>query len=154
MNADGNFVKLAIELARDNVIKHKGRPFGAVLVRNDEILATGINEFVQTGDPTSHAELEAIRSATIALKTPRLDGATMYASGQPCPMCMSAMYLTGVNRVCFGYAAEDGEPFGFSGARIFAELAKPIHQQSIKCVHVPEERNGESLYELWRRVTQ
>jgi guanine deaminase len=153
MNADQSYLQQAIDLARENVSRHGGRPFGAVLVRNDEILATGINELVQTGDPTTHAELQAIRAATAALKSARLDGATMYASGQPCPMCLGAMYLTGITRMCFAYSGNDGEPFGFSGAKIYEEMAKPLSRQAIACEHIPIRDEKEDLYAFWKRAT-
>ena len=153
MNRDRTYLQQAIDLARENVAQNSGRPFGAVLVQKDKVIATGINEFVQTGDPTTHAEMQAIRAATVALHTPRLDGATMYASGLPCPMCLSAMHLTGIARMCFAYSAEDGEPFGFSGAKIYDEMAKPLGRQSIVCEHVPIRDESEGLYEFWKRTT-
>src|SRR3569833_3378789 len=82
------FLCEAIELARDNV-RNGGRPSGAVLVKDGKIIATGVNEIFATGDPTTHAELQAIRVASQVLGSPRLDGCVIYASGHPCPMCLS-----------------------------------------------------------------
>jgi guanine deaminase len=154
MDQHEKFLAHAVELARENVRAHKGRPFGAVLASNGEVIATGINEMVQTGDPTTHAEMQAIRTATVQRKNPRLDGMTLYASGQPCPMCLSAAYLTGVGRVFYAYSGEQGEPYGFSTALLYATLAKPASQQPLKCEHMPVREDGESLYAEWQRLTR
>jgi guanine deaminase len=154
MDQHQKFLAQAVQLARENVRDHKGRPFGAVLVNNGEVIATGINEMVQTGDPTTHAEMQAIRAATVQRKSPRLDGITLYASGQPCPMCLSAAYLTGVGHVLYAYSGEQGEPYGFSTAPLYAALAKPPSQQPLKCEHMPVRDEGESLYAEWLRLTQ
>jgi guanine deaminase len=147
------FLRHAVRLARENVVKSKGRPFGAVVVDNGEVPSTGVNEFVQTRDPITHAEIQAIRAAALQRKNPRLDGTVLYASGQPCPMCLSAAYMTGVGRVFFAYSAEQGEPFGFSAASIYAALARPLNEQPLKCEHMPLREEGESLYAEWKRVT-
>ncbi|MGG0186764.1 nucleoside deaminase, partial [Bacillus rhizoplanae] len=81
------FMKLAIELAYDNTKNKKGKPFGAVLVKDGEIVATGVNDVLKTHDPTAHAELLAIRQACRTLGTSDLSDCKLYASGEPCPMC-------------------------------------------------------------------
>ena len=101
MASDADFLSRAVELAMANVVGHGGRPFGAVVVKDGVVIATGVNEIGATGDPTAHAELTAMRRAAQALGAPRLDGCVVYASGQPCPMCLSAMHMTGVRRVRF-----------------------------------------------------
>ncbi|EIM26797.1 cytosine/adenosine deaminase [Microvirga lotononidis] len=104
-----------------------------------------------TQDPTTHAELQAIRAASRALGSPRLDGCVIYASGHPCPMCLSAMYLTGIREVTYAYSNEDGEPYGLSTAAIYAELAKPLAEQSLKATHLPLRAGAEGdLYQMWR----
>ena len=84
MKTASDYLGIAIDLARRNVVERGGRPFGAVLVRNGEVLATGVNDILATNDPSAHAEMQAIRAAAAALKNPRLDGCAMYASGHPC----------------------------------------------------------------------
>ena len=143
------FLCEAIELARDNVRKG-GRPFGAVLVKDGQVIATGVNEIAATGDPTTHAELQAIRVASRVLGSPRLDGCTIYASGHPCPMCLSAMHLTGIREVAFAYSNEEGEPYNLSTAKIYAEMAKPLAAQSLKATHIPVRIEGEDPYEMWK----
>lgn len=146
------FLCEAIELARDNV-RRGGRPFGAVLVKDGKTVATGVNEIGVTGDPTAHAELQAIRAASQALGSPRLDGCVIYASGHPCPMCLAAMHLTGIREVNFAYSNEDGEPYGLSTAAIYAEMARPVMQHhGLKVAYVPVRPEGDSIYDLWRKA--
>ena len=84
---------------------------------------------------------------------PRLDGCVIYASGHPCPMCLTAMHLTGIREVYFAYSNEDGEPFGLSTASLYEEMAKPLPQQSIKMEHRPV-RSEDHLYAVWQRRTE
>jgi guanine deaminase len=149
MSTARDFLCEAIHLARDNVRKG-GRPFGAVLVKDGAIIATGVNEIHTTQDPTTHAELQAIRTASRALGSPRLDGCVIYASGHPCPMCLSAMYLTGIREVTYAYSNEDGEPYGLSTGAVYAELAKPLAQQSLRVTYLPVRPEEGDLYETWR----
>src|SRR5688572_7088440 len=81
---------------------------GAVLVRDGEVIARAVNRIHETGDPTAHAELVAIREAAQALGRPRLDGCVVYASGHPCPMCLAAMHLCGIAAAYYAYSNEDG----------------------------------------------
>lgn len=139
------FLEQAVQLAFENVDRG-GRPFGAVLVRDGEVIATGVNDIVATNDPTSHAELNAIRAAS--QKVSSLSGSVVYASGHPCPMCLAAMRMCGVKEVYFAHSNEDAEPFGLSTAAIYADLAKPFADQSMKIQLVPLKTD---LYERWRR---
>lgn len=151
MNANEKFLKAAIELARKNVLTG-GRPFGAVIVLDGEIIAEGVNEIGATKDPTTHAELQAIRRASRVLLSPNLEGCVVYASGNPCPMCLSAMYLTGIKEVHFAYSNQEGEAFGLSTEKIYNELKKPFDQQSLHIHHTPVKEEGETLYEFWKKM--
>jgi tRNA(Arg) A34 adenosine deaminase TadA len=151
MTMNRNHLALAIRLARDNVLERGGRPFGAVLVRDDEVLATGVNEVLATNDPSTHAEMQAIRAAAARLKTSRLEGCVVYASGHPCPMCLSAIHLTGIDEVYYAYSNEDAEKYGLSTARIYAEMAKPVSQQSIRIEHVVLPDDGDAPFDCWQR---
>jgi len=147
------YLDLAIQLARKNVDEHHGRPFGAVLVDKGQIVSTGVNEIHATHDPSTHAEMQAIRAATSARRSPRLDGCVMYASGNPCPMCLALMHMIGIGEVYFAYSNADAEPFNLSTAKIYAEMAKPLAQQSIKIVYLPVQPDME-LYKVWQRSTK
>jgi len=144
------FLREAIRLAQANM-EAGGRPFGAVIVRDGKVIATGVNEILTTNDPTSHAELNAIRAASQALDRPSLAGCAVYASGHPCPMCMAAMRLAGVTQVAYAYSNDDGEPFGLSTAAIYADLARPFAEQSMNIDYVPVRLDGVAdLYADWR----
>lgn len=150
MDGDQQFLQRAIDLALANVRDAGGRPFGALVVKEGRVIATGVNEIGMTGDPTAHAELSAIRQAAQVLGSARLDGCIVYASGQPCPMCLSAMYLTGVSAVRFAYSNADAEPFGLSTASIYAELAKPLEEQGLDIGHQRVDPAQESPYAAWK----
>lgn len=143
---------MAVGLALENVKIKKGRPFGAVLVKDGQVVATGVNTVLSTHDPTAHAELQAIQAGARKLQSPRLEGHVMYASGHPCPMCLAAMYLAGIREVYYAYSNEDGEPYGLSTKTLYTELAKPLSSQAIKIEHRPLRPDGEEPYEAWKRI--
>ena len=151
MNDTTKFLNQAIELARANV-DEGGRPFGAVLVRDGQVIATGVNRIHASHDPTAHAEMTAIRAASQQLGSPDLGGSAVYASGHPCPMCMAAMRMAGVAQVFYAYSNEDGEPYGLSTAAVYADLAKPFARQSMTIRHAPVQAAGEAaLYAQWAK---
>ena len=141
----------SIRLAMQNVRERKTWPFGAVIAREGRVVATGVNQVEALFDPSAHAEMQALRAAGQALRSTDLSGCTVYASGHPCPMCLSAMYLAGVKEVFYAYSNEDGEPYDLSAARGYAELARPLEQREMKLVSLPVRAEGEDLYEAWRR---
>jgi tRNA(Arg) A34 adenosine deaminase TadA len=147
-----DYLALAVQLALDNVLIRKGRPFGALLVKDGQIVASAVNNVLASHDPTAHAELEAIRLAARAQQNPRLDGHVMYASGHPCPMCLAAMYLVGIPQVYYAYSNEDGEPVGLSTSSLYAELTKPLSMQAMQLEHRPVRPAGMDLYEAWKRL--
>ncbi|GAA5541490.1 MULTISPECIES: nucleoside deaminase [Brucella/Ochrobactrum group] len=152
MNTDRIFLDQAIALAFDNV-DQGGRPFGAVVVKDGDVIATGVNRMQADCDPTAHAELLALRAAGKALQSPRLDGCAVYASGQPCPMCYAAMRMAGVDKILFANSNEQAESYGLSTAKIAAELAKPVSAQTgIRFEHCPSEE-GERLLRAWQDRT-
>lgn len=150
MSEAQRFLCEAIELAQANM-EGGGRPFGAVVVRDGKVVATGVNEIVRTNDPTAHAELMALRAASRILGSPNLAGCTVYASGHPCPMCLAAMRLSGVSEVCYAHSNDDGAPYGLSTADVYAELAKPFSEQSMTISYMPVRLPGLDLYAQWQR---
>lgn len=150
MTTPHHFLRTAIELAYANV-ERGARPFGAVVVKNGEILATGVNEVISTNDPTAHAEVMAVRAASQKLGSPSLAGCAVFASGHPCPMCMAAMRVAGVAEVTYAYSNEDGAPYGFSSAAVYADLARPVADQSMKISYLPVRLESRvDLYEAWK----
>ncbi|BAN49346.1 nucleoside deaminase [Metapseudomonas resinovorans] len=142
----------SIRLAMDNVRERKTWPFGAVLVRNGEILARSVNEVDATCDPSAHAEMQAVRAACKAQGSTDLSGSVVYASGYPCSMCLSAMHLAGVSKVYYAYSNEDGEPYDLSAERGYVELARPLEQRELSLTYVRARDEGPDLYEAWRQL--
>ena len=127
---DREFMQKAIELSIENVA-NGGGPFGAVIVRNGEIIATGTNRVTANNDPTAHAEVSAIREACAKVKNFKLEGATCYTSCEPCPMCLSALYWAGVERIVYGNTKEDAKAINFDDSFIYDEIAKPYALRAI-----------------------
>lgn len=147
MSAHDNYLQRAIALAATNV-DNGGRPFGAVIVHRGDVIAEAVNTLHQSGDPTAHAELNAIRDVSLRLGNTVLRECVIYASGQPCPMCLSAMYLTGVREVYFANSNQDGERFNLSTAAIYQQLQQPLDKQSLPIHHCPQPE-GLALYQRW-----
>ena len=121
----------AIRLSIENV-KQGGGPFGAVIARGGEIIATGVNRVVPNHDPTAHAEVSAIRAACGRLGTFDLSDCAIYTSCEPCPMCLGAIYWARLRKVYYGNNRDDAERIGFGDAFIYRELACPIEAREKK----------------------
>ncbi|AKU92593.1 nucleoside deaminase [Vulgatibacter incomptus] len=144
-----DFMREAIALAREN-IEAGGRPFGAVLVRDGRVVARGVNQVNRMKDPTAHAELLAIREASQILGSATLAGCVVYASGHPCPMCLAAMYLSGIEAAWFAYSNEEGEAYGLSTAPIYEQMAREPRERSLALRPLrPADEDG--LYDEWER---
>ena len=131
---DARFMQMAIDLSIEN-IDTGGGPFGAVIVRNGEVIATGANRVVPNADPTAHAEVMAIRNACTKLGTFQLNDCTIYSSCEPCPMCLSALYWAGVKRICYGNTKDDAKTIDFDDSFIYDQLDLSYADRSIKCEH-------------------
>ena len=131
---DAKFMEMAIRLSEEN-IDTGGGPFGAVIVRNGEVIATGTNRVVSNNDPTAHAEVMAIRSACEKLGTFQLTDCTVYSSCEPCPMWLSALYWAGVTRICYGNTKDDAKAIQFDDSFIYDQLELDYADRSIKCDH-------------------
>ena len=116
------FMGEAIRLAAEGVARGDGGPFGALVVKGDEILGRGWNRVVADTDPTAHAEMIAIRQAAHRLGGVHLAGCVLYTSCEPCPMCLSAAYWAHIDRVCYGATASDAAELGFDDRVILQEL--------------------------------
>jgi tRNA(Arg) A34 adenosine deaminase TadA len=127
-------MQMAIDLSVDN-IDPGGGPFGAVIVRDGEVISTGTNRVVPNSDPTAHAEVMAIRNACTSLGTFQLTGCTVYSSCEPCPMCLSALYWAGVSRICYGNTKDDAKAINFDDSFIYDQLELKYEDRSIKCEH-------------------
>jgi guanine deaminase len=114
-----------------------GRPFGSVIARDGVVLGEGVNRVEQTGDPTTHAEMEAIRAVCAALGTADLSGCTLVSSAEPCPMCMAACYWAGVSEVIYGATREEASAIGFDSKGVYEELALPPEERRLPTRHRP-----------------
>lgn len=130
MSDDEHWLRLAIQLAEDNAVAG-GRPFGAVVVRNGRAIATGVNRVVQDGDPTAHAETEAIRAAAVRLGTIDLRETLIAASTEPCPMCQAAALLAGVERIVFATTELQAAERGYDAREQLADLALPHEERRV-----------------------
>lgn len=120
----------AIDLAVENV-RNGGGPFGAVIARGGEIVAEGVNRVTSQHDPTAHAEVQAIRKACSELNTFDLTGLDIYASCEPCPMCLGAIYWAHLDHLYFAGTKDDAARIGFDDAFIYKELPLPIHEREL-----------------------
>jgi len=138
----------AIQLSIENARSVRGGPFGAVVVRGTGIIAEAANEVTIRKDPTDHAETIAIRKACETLNTFELRGCDLYASCEPCPMCLGAIHWARIDRVFFASSAEDASQHGFDDSAIYREIAKPVHQREIPMVQI---RRDEALvaFHIW-----
>lgn len=129
---DREFMQMAIDLSIESVA-NGGGPFGAVIVRNGDVIATGSNRVTKSCDPTAHAEVSAIREACAKEQNFKLEGCTCYTSCEPCPMCLSALYWAGISRIVYGNTKEDAKAINFDDSFIYDEIAKPYEQRKIPC---------------------
>jgi guanine deaminase len=134
---DHAFLKRAVDLSFEHMRSGEGKPFGAVLVHEGRPIAEGWNSIFSSGDPTAHAEIMAVRRACKVLGTPDLSGTTLYASGEPCPMCLGAMYLARVARCVYATTKEEATRIGNLTEAIYAEYPKMPAERSLPCIHMP-----------------
>ena len=125
------FMKQAIRLATENVTSGRGGPFGAVVVKDGVVIATGSNQVTAANDPTAHAEVTAIRNACQVLGTFKLDGCEVYTSCEPCPMCLAALYWSRCEAIFYGNNAADAAKVGFDDSFLYEEVSKPLDQRAI-----------------------
>lgn len=140
----------AVELAIENV-RDGGQPFGAVLVKNNNVVAEGVNELHKKYDVSGHAELLAIRRAQEQLQTNNLSGYTMYASGEPCSMCLTAMYFAGIEKVFYCTSVEDAVEVGLERSKvIYEEIQKPKKERTLSMTQLPLKEGQVNPMKLWK----
>jgi guanine deaminase len=149
MQGNPIFMEKAIALATENVASGGGGPFGAVIVRDGEIVATGANLVTTTNDPTAHAEVVAIRNACAALASFQLSGCHIYSSCEPCPMCLAAIYWARCAAIFYGCSATDAAAAGFDDAFLYAEMKRPMDQRTIPAVNLLPAQ-AISSFHAWR----
>jgi guanine deaminase len=148
-NSDREFLKRAIDVAADG-IKKGGGPFGAVIVKGGKIISEAYNKVVSSSDPTAHAEILAIRKASKSLCTHDLSGCDLYASCEPCPMCLGAVYWSGISRVFYASERRDAANAGFGDELFYEELSKSHEERKIVFCRIGD-IDGDEVFKLWNR---
>jgi tRNA(Arg) A34 adenosine deaminase TadA len=152
MKIDTYFMRQAIQLAAQGMNSNAGGPFGAVIVKNNEIIARGHNKVTSTNDPTAHAEMVAIREACKKLNTFQLDDCDIYTSCEPCPMCLGAIYWARPRAVYYACTKEDAARIEFDDQFIYDELDLEIEERKIKFIPLLNEE-GVKVFEQWEAKT-
>lgn len=147
-NQDRIYLQMAIDLACENIENNTGGPFGAVIVKDGEVIATGTNRVTSTNDPTAHAEVTAIRNATSKLGTFQLEGCTLYSSCEPCPMCLGAIYWARPDRLVFAADKNDAAEAGFDDSFIYDEIKVPYSARHISTEHL-KMNDGLKPFQNW-----
>lgn len=130
------FMREAIALSQEGVRSGKGGPFGAVIVREGNIIARAHNQVTSSNDPTAHAEILAIRAACRSLSAFHLKGCELYTSCEPCPMCLGAIYWARIERVYYAHTREDAARIGFDDRFIYDELKLPLAQRHLPMIQL------------------
>lgn len=148
-----SFMREAIRLATENVSQRNGGPFGAIVVKNGEIVGRGYNQVTAINDPTAHAEVMAIRDACHNLHAFQLDGCVLYTSCEPCPMCLGAIYWARPDKLYYGCTKDDAAAIAFDDAFIYEELKVPLSERKIPMLPLSRE---EALvaFQLWEKNTK
>ena len=143
------FMQQAIALATENVTHGRGGPFGAVVVKDGTVIATGANQVTASNDPTAHAEVVAVRNACQFLGTFQLAGCDVYSSCEPCPMCLAALYWSRCRAIYYGNDAAEAAKAGFDDSFLYEEVRKPLNQRSIPIERLLADE-ARSSFEHWQ----
>lgn len=152
MNQHEYFLTEAIRLSKENVQNGKGGPFGAVIVKDGIIIAKGVNLVTSTNDPTAHAEVVAIREACRVLNSFQLTDCFVYASCEPCPMCLGAIYWARPKALYFAATKEDAAEIGFDDAFIYSEISLSLTDRKLPTKNVLREE-ARKVFRLWADST-
>ncbi len=139
----------AVRLSAERMREGAGGPFGAIVVKDGRIVAEGWNRVTSENDPTAHAEITAIRRACEALQNFSLRGCDIYASCEPCPMCLAAIYWARLDRITFANTREDAAAIGFDDALIYGEVSKPVADRIIPTLKLPLPE-AQAVFAEWR----
>jgi guanine deaminase len=142
------FMREAAQMAHENVLAGRGGPFGAVVVRNGEIIGRGTNLVTSTNDPTAHAEVTAIRDACRNLRTFTLPACEIYTSCEPCPMCLAAIYWARIDKIFYANTRTDAARIGFDDDVIYREIAL-AHEHRSTPIYPLASNEAAATFELW-----
>jgi len=145
------FMAKAIELSV-NSANTIGGPFGSVIVKDNKIIAEGSNKVTFSNDPTAHGEVVAIREACKKLNTFDLSGCEIYTSCEPCPMCLSAIYWSRLDKIYYANTREDAKDIDFDDSFIYLEIPKKISDRKIKMIQMLRD-DALKAFEIWSKKT-
>ncbi|MCK9352198.1 MAG: nucleoside deaminase [Candidatus Paceibacterota bacterium] len=145
------FMKRAGALARENIAKGLGGPFGCVVVKDGKIIAEGSNHVTTSDDPTAHAEIVAIRNACKTLSSFQLDGCEIYTSCEPCPMCLGAIYWARPEKVYYSSTKNDAKNIGFDDQFIYEEMEKDYAERGIPFERLEDEESTKAFHEWTKK---
>jgi len=148
MNIHEGFMQMAIELSESNVMQGQGGPFGAVIVKDGEVIAGSANMVVPNNDPTAHAEVSAIRLACQKLNTFNLTGCEIYTSCEPCPMCLGAIYWARIDKIYYANTKIDAADIGFDDKFIYDELDLQMEERKLPTVQLLRDE-ALNAFRLW-----
>ncbi len=141
-------MRKAIELSKNNILQQGGGPFGAVIVKDGKIIASGVNQVTTSNDPTAHAEVVAIRNACKAIEDFSLQGCIIYTSCEPCPMCLSAIYWARIDRIVFANNRQDAAAIGFDDEFLYQEIPLALEDRTIPVAQMLRDEALET-FRLW-----
>jgi guanine deaminase len=144
-------LRRAIELACE-AVSEGGGPFGAVVVMDGRVVGEGKNRVVPDGDPTAHAEVNAIRNACRTQGSHSLQGAVIYASSEPCPMCLGAIWWARISRIVFANSHDAAANIGFDDSALYREVSAPHEDRKIR-IEKSDHAGAKEAFEAWARKT-
>jgi len=150
MENDKFFLSKAVALAKSG-IQNGGGPFGALVVKDGRVISESCNRVVLNSDPTAHAEVLAIREAASILKSHELHDCIIYTSCEPCPMCLGAIYWSGIKKVVYACDRRDAEKAGFSDKLIYEEIHLDPKDRKISFIRL-NDAGGEEVFKLWDKL--
>ena len=153
MEEQKKFMRAAIRLSIENIKNGNAGPFGTVIVKNGEILASGVNKVTQSNDPTAHAEIVAIRNACEKMGSFQLDGCEIYCSCEPCPMCLGAIYWARPDRIYFANTKNDAADINFDDNFIYNELDLSTSQRKLPTIQLLRDE-AQVAFIQWRESTE
>jgi guanine deaminase len=143
------FMKMAIERSQKGMQQNIGGPFGAVIVKDGEVVGKGQNQVTSTNDPTAHAEVVAIRDACKRVNNFSLEDAILYTSCEPCPMCLAACYWARIKKIYYGNSQQDAASIDFDDAFLYKELTLPHESRSLEIIQICRDE-AYKVFEEWR----
>ena len=150
MSDHEGFMREAIELAQEKMLEGHGGPFGAIIVRDSEIIGRGWNQVTSANDPTAHAEVMAIRDACSRIQEFSLASGTIYCSCEPCPMCLGAIYWSRLDSIYFAGSSADAAEAGFDDRHIYEELNLPQQSRSLPMQQLLQ-ADALDVFSQWKR---